>query len=472
FPCARKYIPYGTESDVTGIYGQNGSGKSALITAIGILKCLVSGDSLRESICDCIRIGADYARLTFTFEYQYPNDDGFEEKYGFPLPEKGDVRKLVYSFKLGRAPKQGSDFDKAKFAPMGDREDHSRDSRIKYDSIPYIFDEVFSAGGTFFQEQRRLKPFLDTSVDSLGPKSKVKDLFGTLDEKKRIEIEVQKKRSKEKATSFAFSPSMMQFYLESSKANSSLYAMMMVALWIYCSRYLMGGDSLALIAGTSYSDGEVMIRFGDHGFLFLNICGFSNIPAADYEIAREGCNSLGKVIDKIVPGLSLDLRDCGKTMNEEGEEQCRVELLAVRDGMVFPLRFESAGVIKLIMILEMLICAFNDPSVTVVIDEFDTGVFEYLLGEIILTLKQSGKGQFIFTSHNLRPLEVLNKDCVWFTTTDPKNRFAKISYVGETNNLRRVYFREIALHEHYNNLYQETKRNRIISAMRKAGGNL
>ena len=70
----------------------------------------------------------------------------------------------------------------------------------------------------------------------------------------------------------------------------------------------------------------------------------------------------------------------------------------------------------------------------------------------------------------MRPLEILKKEFVWFTTTDPEERYIKLTGLGETNNLRKVYYREIALNEHYDNLYSETKRNKIISAMRKAGG--
>ena len=69
----------------------------------------------------------------------------------------------------------------------------------------------------------------------------------------------------------------------------------------------------------------------------------------------------------------------------------------------------------------------------------------------------------------MRPLEVLNKEFVCFTTTDSENRYVKMSGISETNNLRRVYYREIAMHEHYDNLYNETKRYRIVSAMRRAG---
>ena len=61
---------------------------------------------------------------------------------------------------------------------------------------------------------------------------------------------------------------------------------------------------------------------------------------------------------------------------------------------------------------------FNNPSVCMVVDEFDSGIFEYLLGEILQIIRESGKGQLIFTSHNLRPLEMLDTNALIFTTTN------------------------------------------------------
>ncbi|MEG1999454.1 MAG: hypothetical protein RR015_05515 [Bacteroidales bacterium] len=81
---------------------------------------------------------------------------------------------------------------------------------------------------------------------------------------------------------------------------------------------------------------------------------------------------------------------------------------------------------------------------TVVIDELDAGIFEYLLGEILKIISESGKGQLIFTSHNLRPLEILDDKQICFTTTNPNNRFTKLN-IQNTNNLRSVYYRDILL---------------------------
>ena len=71
--------------------------------------------------------------------------------------------------------------------------------------------------------------------------------------------------------------------------------------------------------------------------------------------------------------------------------------------------------------------------------------FEFLLGEILQVISVHGKGQLIFTAHNLRPLECLPSSCLVFTTTNPDNRYIKFRGSGASNNLRSQYLRAINL---------------------------
>ena len=116
--------------------------------------------------------------------------------------------------------------------------------------------------------------------------------------------------------------------------------------------------------------------------------------------------------------------------------------------------------------LHLLVSAFNDKSITVAIDEFDAGIYEYLLGEILKALEDYGKGQFIFTSHNLRPLEVINRKFLCFTTTDPDERYCRLKNIASTNNLRDTYFREIMFNEQDQELYNPTKIQNIVAAIK------
>ena len=91
------------------------------------------------------------------------------------------------------------------------------------------------------------------------------------------------------------------------------------------------------------------------------------------------------------------------------------------------------------------------------------------MGELLLVYEEYGCGQLIFTCHNLRPLEVLNKKYICFTTTNPNNRYIKPKSIRNENNLRDVYLREIIAGGQEEELFSATKHSRIAAALQKAG---
>ena len=84
-------------------------------------------------------------------------------------------------------------------------------------------------------------------------------------------------------------------------------------------------------------------------------------------------------------------------------------------------------------------------------------------------LSKYGKGQLIFTSHNLRPLEVLKKDCLIFTTTNSKNKYIRYSNIKNNNNLRSVYMRSLIIGGQSEIVYEETNSFDIVRAFKQAG---
>ena len=80
-------------------------------------------------------------------------------------------------------------------------------------------------------------------------------------------------------------------------------------------------------------------------------------------------------------------------------------------------------------------------------------------------VQDSGKGQLIFTSHNLRPLEVLNKEFICFTTTNPDNRYYRLKGIGASNNLRSTYIREILMNSQDEELYKRTKKYKTLDSL-------
>ena len=143
--------------------------------------------------------------------------------------------------------------------------------------------------------------------------------------------------------------------------------------------------------------------------------------------------------------------------------------MSERNGKEIPLKYESEGIKKIVSILQLLIVVYNSDSITLAVDELDAGIFEYLLGELLKVISEKGKGQLIFTSHNLRPLETIDKCFIAFTTVNPDNRYIRFINVKGNNNLRDFYYRDITLGEQTEPVYEPTNNYEIMLAFKEAG---
>ena len=92
-----------------------------------------------------------------------------------------------------------------------------------------------------------------------------------------------------------------------------------------------------------------------------------------------------------------------------------------------------------------------------------------MLGELLDIFKDSAKGQLIFTSHNLRPLEMLDKENIMFSTVNPNKRYIHLKNIKASNNIRDVYLRGITLGGQEEVIYEATDSLKIARAFRKAG---
>ena len=79
----------GLKASILGLYGQNGSGKTALIDAIQLLQYALQGRKVPASFADFINVEAQYARLSFAFLVN--NSFGtYHATYSFSLRKEKD----------------------------------------------------------------------------------------------------------------------------------------------------------------------------------------------------------------------------------------------------------------------------------------------------------------------------------------------------------------------------------------------
>lgn len=450
FDCSKQFVPFDTTADVLGIYGQNGSGKTAFIEALSILKSLLSGEQISFLYSDCIAAGSDHAELEFTFDLQYPT-------------EHITIRKVVYSFCLAV-------YEAAELSKLESEVAEAFDGLFSKQVIRRkvrVYNEMLKIGGEIDGENKKVLPAIDTSTEAIafGPSTKRK-LFYEVNKENNVKLLVNKQLASERSTSFIFMSDTLELFTQ--QETHSTYLEVLLELNYFGRRYLAVVNTKSMAAIRS----NVMLplyTLNACDALVINTVGTNIISNAMLEELKAVVDPIGEVLPQFVPGMSISVEELGPAMLDDGREGKSVELVVRRGDRKLPVRCESDGVRKIISVMSLIIAAYNQRSTTIAIDELDAGIFEYLLGELLQIFADSGKGQLIFTSHNLRPLEVLDKKFICFTTTNPNNRYIHMKNVGASNNLRNLYFREIQMNEQDEEVYKATKKHKIIAALRKAG---
>ena len=193
------------------------------------------------------------------------------------------------------------------------------------------------------------------------------------------------------------------------------------------------------------------------------------VSAEVFQAVQATVATINRVLCQLVPGLSIEVRQLHDETLDCGAAGKRIEVLSHRGDVVVPFRTESEGIKKIVSMLGWLIDVYNDDSSCLVVDEIDSGVFEFLLGELLEVVSQRGRGQLIFTAHNLRALECLPSGCLVFTTVNPQNRYIRFRGSGASNNLRNQYLRAINLGGQKEPVYQPTNSADIDAAFFGAG---
>lgn len=499
---------------IVGLYGQNGSGKSSVIMALSILKDLLSGESIGKKYLSSVRNGCDKCKLTFTFAMynKLIDSDGTI----INTKENTTCYDVYYEVEILRDVEEVDD-------NTNGSDSHQEVLRIGYETLKYRITDY--TGKILLPKQT----IIDTTKQNRRKKSFVfgseqkEQLFTADDEaiaqQYRDNLAVTAAQSQSFIFSFktqklleqavnavfdVFDEEDFEFYkvLETSpnlpEAQNNLRtilinnedALMMHSLVVYLTNpcyliknlrtfgrvYLHVIDTV--ITGQTNINTQMPLLLWWHdqkkGVYFrrisLQMDGPTAVKQSDFDVVKRSLAAVSDVLEKIVPGMRLAFVDLGVRLASDNSEEHYFEITSQKGETCIPLKYESDGVRRIVSILSLLIAAYNDTSFTIAIDEIDSGIFEYLLGEILAVMADSIKGQLVFTSHNLRPLEILPTKYLYFTTTNPEKRFLKIPNRGNSN-LRDTYFRSIVLDTQKEQVYNPTDRYEMELAFYKAGHN-
>ncbi len=384
---------------ILGVFGQNGSGKSALLDSVALFKTLASGKSLTSFDKYLVNRLAKEAQVDIYLSLQI-EDVTYE---------------IIYALSL-----------------VLDRKDRLN---IKQETIKYKADA-----------SRRYKTLIKASLEN--------NIAVIKNEKTITKMSLATNKSllfneQVRASLNAFKQKILEVIGRYASEN-------ILIISNFTSRELKYRDEFPLVyyaKSNGASRHYMALRYG-----------INYLTAHDFALFKVIVAKISLVLDKIIPNINL-----GYIIHPSKNDKYALELVTNRDGVTLPLKFESIGVKKLVLVLGALLSMYNANNVLVVIDEIDTGIFEYLLGEMFLVLKEEGKGQLLFTSHNLRPLEILNPYQIVFTTNNPLNRYIKLKTSTKKFNLRDLYIRSIELGGEKEDVYRASDQYEISRAFRLAG---
>lgn len=421
------------KAEILGIYGQNGSGKTAVVDALYFLQKVMIGADLDQSLEDYMDMDSDTAEIFADFNI-FMDSIVFEIGYRLSLSRK--EKEVVISRETLSAAKNENGIRTNKTVFM----DYQRDQTNVIFKPQKRLDEVL-------EENKEIKTDLIVAR-KMAEKSNCSYIFG---ESSR-EIFCREYENGFQQFSAIIS-SLFEFALKDLFVIRNTHSGVISANFVLPMAFRIENDNMGAKGDFTVSLTEPILADEERKNLLETIVEQINI-----------------VLYTIIPGLQVTIKNYGKQSLNDGEEGWKLELMSKREGMKeIPIRMESEGIIKIISILNALIQAFGNPSICLVIDELDSGIFEYMLGELLDIFKKSAKGQLIFTSHNLRALEMIDKESIMFSTTNPNNRYIHMKNVRESNNLRNMYIRSITLGGQSEEIYEETDSLKIARAFRKAG---
>lgn len=375
---------------ILGLYGPNGSGKTALIDVLDLIKTILCGHSVSSDFLNMIHVDAEYSRIVVQFI----------------IDENERHSEIEYSFKFNRS---------------------------------CIYDEILSYAYTDGETRVVKSKLIDTSNSpTFSPVSKYKSLIGPSKENE-LDVMVIKKMVRKEFRSFIYSSEFLE--VVRNRSNECKDKEFMRHMYILESLVDFANYELFVVKSKCCIDDSMVLS------------------KSALDVYKKRIESMNRVLPYLMPDLTMGVKVLGKELMRDISVGYRVELVSNK----IPFKYESDGVKRIVSILQPLIEIFNNTSVVVTIDDLDCGIHEYLFGEIVKLMCEQAKGQLIFTAHNLRPLEIINKKFLVFTTTDPDNRYVRYKNIAAHNNLRNVYIRDIALSDF-------VKSAEISYGLRKAKG--
>ncbi len=410
---------------ILGIYGQNGSGKTTTVDALRILQNILGGTPL----------------YSFNLGFMTAGEDSCSVEADFLITLKNNIYYVEYSIELGSNKERTICFiKKEKISFFSEKE--SRKNNYYTFTQPNLLNTTFAS--LLNDREKAIYSFtvgIETK-SNINTQAPISSVFN----RKIIEI-----ISKAKGISEDFKIICM------SLSAFATYKFAIFSLGYFNDNQNLGMRFRVLQSNTEVPNvSDIFVPFMPTALTIEQFNSFKRIV-----------DQINKVIPSLIPNYKLDFHILNSAIEQEYSKSIQFVLVSKRgDSAPIPLSLESNGIKKILSILSGFIDAFNHEGCLIVIDELDSGIFEYLLGEMVYAFAHFAKGQLIFNSHNMRILEKVDYKNFFFTTTDRNDAFVQINKVRESNNLRDMYYKYlINFEESDKKLYDAVRTEEMINAL-------
>ena len=414
---------------VLGIYGQNGSGKTTVLEVTKLLKNILIGNKLPDYFDKFINNECENAEISYTFF----------------INSMASKQLVTYTFLIGLI-----------------------DEKYQIYSEKIVSKE-------YSETENKWKPQV-TLIECTNQEIVLKKLANKISKDSLIELRVA--QDIEKGTSFIFHKRNNKILLEQltntirNDDQRLIDVLRLLPLYAETSLIIIENDVMGSINLNTYVPINLYLSKNDSlkmGEIAVNLLKPNEMPLEVFKDLEIVIKQIDIVLNAIIPSIRLEITNQKKQFLKNGEDGINFEIVSIRNNKLIPLKYESEGIKRLISVISSMIAAFNNYSICLMIDEFDSGIFEYLLGELVEIIDESAKGQFVFTSHNLRALEKLSYKSIIVTTANTNNRYIQLTGIKSNNNVRDYYYTNILLGGQCEPIYEETKNFKIKRAFRKAG---
>jgi len=373
--------------NVKGIYGMNGSGKSAIISSVDILRNLLINENylnnpiVQGSLDEIINKKIEELHIGTKFLFKVSEDRAYLYEYEVVL-KKNDFGKYVIDSEQLSCKNAFSKKDE--FIPV---------FKVKKGEIEYINTEDIVLENEFREKTKNL--LSNSSASSL--------FFMKFNHNK---IETVNLASISVGTLVLLCYSFnMYVYMDQSDNHTDYFV----------------NDINDILNKNSEKNIKIhdvqmnLLNISDIQNLSIFSCKTNTIPVDKYEAYKDFVKKLKKFIQIFKP----ELKDIEIERKDKGVDYvCSLNM--VYEGFSINSEFESTGIKKLIKLYAYLQEMVQGGIVF--IDELDSNLHDVYLCALLEYLMNYGQGQLCFTTHNVGPMDILkrNKKSIDFLSIDNK----------------------------------------------------